>query len=529
MKSMKKRFFAVAVSLVMSITLIISTAMPVSAEVNLSQILGMIGGSSGDSVNMSQVVTDWINGLIQEDEESAIDKFVENIKNQWNGVEEDSKDDPEADDDVVIIDDAVADNIAELFNLSVNEIKKSKPGFAKVQTASMEEEMANQLQGGLGAVTGIVESLIGTKDIFTGVIEGSSNENTVTTVYPYGNDIVNNFPLSGKNYVASLKGEDIKDYTVTFAKSGKYTIHIDLKDVEGSAADSGLANVFDVTDKAFATLELGTMSINISVMLKYVNNYVEVVVDRHGMVTEYTMGMGVTFMFLQEDGSYSSEMPYLGVDFEKEGIVYTLTTYYGDFDFETRAVGDADNNGKINSSDARLVLRAASQLETLSEDDAKFCDINSDGKINSIDAREILRASAGIIKLPTTEEVLGYKPYEKSEAVKKQIDDLKVILMAYQAAEEEEAKKELQDYYDSLYGDGSSKPNEEETTTGSINSTGNKVEEIIGGIGNIIGGETNIEDILSGGISDIINGSSSGNSGNSWSDILGGFGNLFGK
>lgn len=508
MKSTKKRFLKSAVALVMSATLLICTVFSASAEVDLSQILGMITGNQNSSTNLSQTIFDWINGLIQEDEESPIDKFVENLKNQWNGVTDENKDNPEADEEVVVVvDKAVADNIAELFNLSVNEIKKGTPSFAKIQTASMASDLANQLQGGLGPVTGIVESLIGTKDIFAGVIDGSMKENTVTTVYPYGNDIINNIPLKGKDYVASLKGEDIKDYTVSFAKSGKYTIHIDLKDVEGSAADSGLANVFDVTDKAFATLEFGTTSINISVMLKYVDCYVEVIVDRYGMVTEYIMGMGITFLFLQEDGTYSTEMPYLGVDFEKESIIYNLTTHYGDFDFETRLMGDADCSGKINSSDARKVLRVASQLDTMTEEDIKFCDINADGKITSTDAREILRASAGMSELPTTEEVLGYKPYVKDEAIKRQTDDLKVILMAYQAAEEEEAKKELQDYYDSLYGDGSNKPSvPEETTTKQINSTGNKVEDIIGGIGNIIGG-----------------GSSGG-----FGDIIGGFGNLFG-
>lgn len=507
MKSTKKRISAVIVSVILSITLLAGTAMPVYAEVNLSQIIsGMFGGtgSTGGTVNVMDMFAQWINEKLQEESDSPIDMFVENIKNQWNGVTEENQDDPEADEDIVIvIDEAVADNIAELFNLSVNELKKSAPAFAKVQTASMDAELANQLQSGLGPVTGIVESLIGTKDIFAGVIDGTMKENTVTTEYPYGNDIINNLPLTGKDYVASLKGEDIKDYTVTFAKSGKYTIHIDLKDVEGSAADSGLANVFDVTDKAYATIELGTMSLNINVLLKYVNNYVEVVVDRYGMVTSYTTGMGITFMFRQEDGTYSTEMPYLGVDFEEEGIIYTVTTHYGDFDYETRLMGDADSNGKINSTDARAVLRAASQLDEMSEDDTKFCDINADGKLTSSDAREILRAAAGMITLPSTEDVLGYKPYEKSEAVKNQIDDLKVILMAYQSAEEEEAKKELQDYYDKLYGNGSSGESTttpEETTTKEINSTGNKVNDIIGGIGDIIGGGSGS------GIGDIIGG-----------------------
>lgn len=508
MKNTRKRIFAAVVSLVLSVSMLAGAVIPAYAEMNLSQIVsglfGSAGAGSGGSINASQAISDWINGLIQEDEESPIDKFVENIKNQWNGVEDDSADDPSADEDVVIvIDEAVADNIAELFNISVNEIKKANPGFAMVQTASMDAEIAESLQGGLGAVTGIVESLIGTKDIFAGVIDGTMTENSVSTEYPVGNDIVNNFPLKGKDYVASLKGEDIKDYTVSFAKSGKYTIHIDLKDVDGSAANSGLANVFDVTDKAFATVELGTTSINIQIMLKYVNNYVELVVDRHGFVESYTMGMGITFMFMQEDGSYATEMPYLGVDFMEEGIIYNITTYYGDFRYDARLMGDAVNDGKVNSSDARKVLRVASQLDTITEDEAKYCDINGDGKITSYDAREILRAAAGMIKLPSTEDALGIKPYEKSEAVEKHIDDLRVILMAYQAAKEEEDKKELQDYYDKLYGDGSGTV--EETTTQQINSTGNKVDDFIDGVGDII---------------------NQGNQSGLWGDIISGIGGI---
>ena len=508
MKNTRKRILAAAVSLVLCFAMLVGASMPAYAEMNLSQVVsglfGSAGAGSGSSINASQAVSDWLNGLIQEEEDSPIDKLVQNIKDQWNGVENDSSEDPDADKDVVIvIDEAVADNIAELFNISVNEIKKGNPGFSMVQTASMDTEIAQQLQGGLGAVTGIVEALIGTKDIFAGVIDGTMSENSVTVTYPVGNDIANNFPLKGKDYVADLKGADIKDYTVSFAKSGKYTIHIDLKDVDGSAADSGLANVFDVTDKAFATIELGTTSLNIQVMLKYINNYVELVVDRHGFVESYTMGMGITFMFMQEDGSYAEEMPYLGVNFIEEGIIYNITTYYGDFKYDARLMGDAVIDGKVNSSDARKVLRVASQLDTFTDEDVKYCDVTGDGKITSADAREILRAAVGMITLPTAEEMLGIKPYEKSDAVEKQVDDLRVILMAYQSAKDEEAKNELQDYYDKLYGDGSGTA--EETTTGQMNSTGNKVDDFIGGVGDII---------------------NAGNQNGLWGDIITGIGGI---
>ncbi|MBR3868721.1 MAG: dockerin type I repeat-containing protein [Clostridia bacterium] len=509
MKSTKKRIFSAIISLVLSLALVTGSVVSVSALDLADLFAGFMGGGSGGSggsVNLSQMFTQWLNEQIQKEQEpSTIDKFVENLKNQWNGATEDTKDDPEADvEEVITIDKAEADNIAELFNLTVNELKNGAPAFNKTVIATMDSKIAQQLQGGLGPVTGIIESLIGTKDLFAGVIDGTNNENQITTKYKYGNDVINNLPITGKEYVAALTGDDIKDYTITIYKSGAYRMHIDLKDVEGSAADSGLARVFDVTDKAYATINLGTMSLNINVMLKYVNNYVECQVNRDGEIISYTTGMGITFLFQQQDGTYGAEMPFLGVNFQEEGIIYNVITEYSGIDYTVRPMGDADNNGKINSSDARTVLRASAKLDELNETDAMFCDVNADDKITSADAREILRASAGLVKLPSTADILGYKEYQKDELVQNHIDDLLVILMAYQAAKDEEAQKELQDYYDKLYGNGgnsgetTTKP-EETTTKGELNTPGNKFDEIIGGIGNIIGGNGgSFGDIISG-------------------------------
>lgn len=58
--------------------------------------------------------------------------------------------------------------------------------------------------------------------------------------------------------------------------------------------------------------------------------------------------------------------------------------------------GDVNGDGKVNSSDARDVLRATAGLDKLSAEEKKRADINGDGKVNSSDAREILRKSAGL-------------------------------------------------------------------------------------------------------------------------------------
>ena len=481
---MKKRILTVIVSLILSLSLIFSGVISVSALSIADIFAGLMGDGSGDKINIWDSFGSWLDEKINE--EGPMDKIVNSIKDQWNGVTEDAEDDPEADsDEVIVIDEAEASNIAELFNLSVNELKVSNPGFVKTQTASMSAELSKQLQGGLGPVTGIVEALIGTKDIFAGVIDGTNKEGQIRTVYKAGNNIINNMPVSGKDYVACLTAADIKDYSMTIYRSGAYKMHIDLKDVEGSAAQSGLANVFDTQDKAYATIELGTTSINIAVMLKYVDCYVECSVNRDGEITSYTQNMGITFLFLQEDGeTYGPEMPFLGVNFEEEGIVYNINTEFSGINFNQRLMGDTNLDSKVNSTDARTVLRVASGLDEMAEDDVPYCDVNCDGEIRAADARSILRAASGIETLPTTQEALGLIPYVKDEATQEHIDDLLAILMAYQNAKDEEAKQELQDYYEDKYENGGSgsTTTEPETTTNPISTPGNIVDDIIGGI-----------------------------------------------
>ncbi len=58
--------------------------------------------------------------------------------------------------------------------------------------------------------------------------------------------------------------------------------------------------------------------------------------------------------------------------------------------------GDADRDGVISAGDARLILRAAVDLETLSEEQMKRADLNGDGKCTADEARTVLRLSVGL-------------------------------------------------------------------------------------------------------------------------------------
>lgn len=66
---------------------------------------------------------------------------------------------------------------------------------------------------------------------------------------------------------------------------------------------------------------------------------------------------------------------------------------------ETYRFGDLDGNSEVNAADARICLRTAAKLDTLSGSTLNAADINGDGEVTSADARAILRASAKIEKL----------------------------------------------------------------------------------------------------------------------------------
>ena len=60
-------------------------------------------------------------------------------------------------------------------------------------------------------------------------------------------------------------------------------------------------------------------------------------------------------------------------------------------------LGDVNNDGKINSSDALLILQSAVGKITLSTTQALSADVNKDGKINSSDALKVLQYAVGKI------------------------------------------------------------------------------------------------------------------------------------
>lgn len=75
-------------------------------------------------------------------------------------------------------------------------------------------------------------------------------------------------------------------------------------------------------------------------------------------------------------------------------IVLTSSSSPSSSEIVATKMGDVNGNGKIDASDARLILRYAAKLENFSDSQKKYADVNNDGKITSSDARKVLRVSA---------------------------------------------------------------------------------------------------------------------------------------
>lgn len=63
---------------------------------------------------------------------------------------------------------------------------------------------------------------------------------------------------------------------------------------------------------------------------------------------------------------------------------------------ESYTLGDVNLDGKVNTSDARLALRGAATLETLTDQQVLAADVNKNGKVDTSDARKILRVAANL-------------------------------------------------------------------------------------------------------------------------------------
>lgn len=92
--------------------------------------------------------------------------------------------------------------------------------------------------------------------------------------------------------------------------------------------------------------------------------------------------------------------------------------------------GDVNGDGKVLADDARMALRHAAKIQTLSSTSAAFkaADINDDKKVTSMDARQILRYAAGLDSHPDADiDYRDKEPQKVKNTIKLYSDALKNI------------------------------------------------------------------------------------------------------
>ncbi len=91
-------------------------------------------------------------------------------------------------------------------------------------------------------------------------------------------------------------------------------------------------------------------------------------------------------------------MSLFAVNFSASALVNTKTLY-----------GDANGDKVVDTSDAKIALKAAAGLGSLADSSAKKrCDINGDGAVTLYDARQILRSCADIVELQPKGNFTGF-------------------------------------------------------------------------------------------------------------------------
>lgn len=113
--------------------------------------------------------------------------------------------------------------------------------------------------------------------------------------------------------------------------------------------------------------------------------------------TKYSNGVVSQNILASPKGGYKLGENTIEIYFEENPSVYTSFKINIVETAAPSPKGDINSDGKVNSSDALLVLQHAVESIKLTSAQIKIADMNSDNKINSHDALMILQKSVGII------------------------------------------------------------------------------------------------------------------------------------
>ncbi|MBQ8228725.1 MAG: dockerin type I repeat-containing protein [Clostridia bacterium] len=115
--------------------------------------------------------------------------------------------------------------------------------------------------------------------------------------------------------------------------------------------------------------------------------------EKHN-ITSFGFNKEYIDVFILNDKVYLIENMYL---FESTEDEYKTRVAETDIVLNKQKPGDLNDDNKINSSDALLVLQSATGIINLTQEQKSFADVNKDGKINAGDALLILQFATNLI------------------------------------------------------------------------------------------------------------------------------------
>lgn len=188
------------------------------------------------------------------------------------------------------------------------------------------------------------------------------------------------YPTAGAPTIYCLTSE--KDGTVTLSLKASIA---DLQRLDMQLTLNGYTDITDVTD----------CPLNVTV-----NNNVATITYNAPNGSGMDMRNGVAVLTMKKSGASQSitSVPKAIATKDANGALSPITKpNVTDDPYGGYALGDVNGDGKINTLDAMLTLRAAVGIESLDVIQTIRADIDGNGKINTMDAMMILRRAVGLL------------------------------------------------------------------------------------------------------------------------------------
>ena len=185
--------------------------------------------------------------------------------------------------------------------------------------------------------------------------------------------------------------------SVTYPNEGAPTVYCITSEANGVVTLSLRANIADLQrldmqltlDGYTGIAKVEGCPLNVTVS----NNVATITYDaQNGESVDMTKGVAVLTMTKSGDSQGIASAPKSIASKDANGALSPITQPnvtddpYGGYE-----LGDVNGDGKINATDALLVLRSFAKKITLTSEQTLRADVNNDGKVNATDALKILR------------------------------------------------------------------------------------------------------------------------------------------